>query len=257
MSASHPSAVDSSRLFEIKYSAVSLPILKLYDSDLRLLAPLLREKIAQAPDFFRNAPMAVDLHELVEAEQALDFTALIRSMRNCGLVPVGLQGGGELHQEAARSVGFPILPDSPRHFQQHQPKPETPPEPETEAVAAVEAVEAVEPLLAEPIVSKIVETPIRSGQKVHSVGDLIVLSQVSAGAEILAEGNIHVYGTLRGRAMAGIQGNPACRIFCYDLQAELIAIAGHYKVAESIEDSVRGVPVQIYLKDKTLIIEKV
>lgn len=250
MSASRQSAEDSPRLFEIKYSAVSLPILKLFDSDLRLLAPQLREKIAQAPDFFRNAPMAVDLHEMIEAEVALDFTALIRSMRNCGLVPVGLQGGGELHIEAARAVGFPVLPDSPRYFQQNQPKP-----PETQAEpATAEPSAAVSP---EPVTSKVVETPIRSGQRVHSSGDLIVLAQVSAGAEIMSDGNIHVYGTLRGRAMAGVQGNPDCRIFCQDLQAELIAIAGHYKVAENIEDSMRGVPVQIHLKDKTLVIEKV
>ena len=223
-------------MFEIKSSAVSLPILKLLGHDLRLLAPQLREKIMQAPDFFRNAPMAINLHELAEPDAAIDFSALLRAMRNCGLVPVGVQGGSEQQQQDAWLAGLPLLPDSPRHVPQSKP--------------------AAKPQVAEPTYAKLIETPVRSGQRIHAVGgDLVVMSQVSAGAEIVADGNIHVYGTLRGRALAGLQGNPACRIFCHDLQAELVAIGGQYKISENIDDSVRGKPVQIYLKDNALIIE--
>ena len=224
-------------MFEIKSSAVSLPILKLLSDDLRLLAPQLREKIMQAPDFFRNAPMAIDLHELSDPDAAIDFATLLRAMRNCGLVPVGVQGGSEQQQQDARLAGLPLLPDSPRHIP--QPKP------------------SAKPQTVEPTVATLVETPVRTGQRIHAVGgDLVVLSQVSAGAEIMADGNIHVYGSLRGRALAGVQGNLACRIFCHDLQAELVAIGGQYKISENIDDSVRGMPVQIYLKDNALIIEK-
>jgi len=86
---------------------------------------------------------------------------------------------------------------------------------------------------------------------------LIILSQVSAGAEIIAEGNIHVYNTLRGRALAGVQGNEDARIFCFDLQAELISIAGNYKVSEDLDKSVRNKPVQIYLQNEALIIKDI
>jgi septum site-determining protein MinC len=103
----------------------------------------------------------------------------------------------------------------------------------------------------------VITQPIRSGQRVYSQGDLIVLAQVSSGTEIMAEGNIHVYATLRGRALAGVQGDTKARIFCSDLQAELISIAGIYKVSEDLNDSVRNKPVQIYLKDNSLIIKDI
>jgi septum site-determining protein MinC len=109
---------------------------------------------------------------------------------------------------------------------------------------------------AEPhITTRIATQPVRSGQRLYAQGDLIVLAQVSAGAEIMAEGNIHVYGTLRGRALAGVQGDTEARIFCSDLQAELVSVAGNYKISEDIDESVRGKPVQIYLNDKALIIQ--
>ena len=86
---------------------------------------------------------------------------------------------------------------------------------------------------------------------------MVITAQVSAGAEIMAEGNIHVYNTLRGRALAGVQGNSDARIFCFDLQAELISIAGNYKVSEDLDESVRNKPVQIYLQDQALIIKDI
>jgi len=101
----------------------------------------------------------------------------------------------------------------------------------------------------------LITQPIRSGQRLYATGDLIIMSQVSSGAEIMAEGNIHVYNTLRGRVSAGIQGNTQARIFCFDLQAELVSIAGNYKVSEDIDAAVRAKPVQIYLENQALIIQ--
>ncbi|KFI21097.1 septum site-determining protein MinC, partial [Nitrosococcus oceani] len=94
----------------------------------------------------------------------------------------------------------------------------------------------------------LITQPVRSGQRIYVSGDLIILAQVSAGAEIMAEGNIHVYNTLRGRALAGVQGNTNARIFCFDLQAELISIAGDYKTSEDLKGTVEKKPVQIYLQ---------
>jgi septum site-determining protein MinC len=101
----------------------------------------------------------------------------------------------------------------------------------------------------------LITQPIRSGQRIYATGDLIIMAQVSSGAEIMAEGNIHVYNTLRGRASAGIQGNTDARIFCFDLQAELISVAGNYKVSEDLDASVRNKPVQIFLQNQALIIQ--
>jgi septum site-determining protein MinC len=103
----------------------------------------------------------------------------------------------------------------------------------------------------------LITKPIRSGQRIYSHGDLIVLAQVGAGAEILAEGNIHVYGTLRGRALAGVQGNVDARIFCSDLQAELISIAGHYKISDDIQGAVSNTPIQFYLQKYALVIKTI
>ena len=103
----------------------------------------------------------------------------------------------------------------------------------------------------------LITQPIRSGQRIYAKGDLVITAQVSAGAEIMAEGNIHVYNTLRGRASAGVQGNTEARIFCFDLQAEIVSIAGIYKVSEDIDDAFRNKPVQIYLQDQAFIIKDI
>jgi septum site-determining protein MinC len=234
----------SSHVFEIKSGAVHLPVLKLLGNDMDALAAQLKDKIRQAPDFFRHAPMAVDLHEMADAD--IDFPVLMEAMRGCGLVPVGVCGASERHIAPAREVELPLLT-----LVRHEAAPRS-----SEARPTAEASAPATPA-AEEKTSKIVDIPVRSGQRIYAAGcDLVVLAPVSAGAEIMADGNIHVYGALRGRALAGVQGNLASRIFCHDLQAELIAVGGHYKISENIEDAVRGKPVQIYLKDNALIIEK-
>ncbi|MDD5035716.1 MAG: septum site-determining protein MinC [Methylococcaceae bacterium] len=227
-------------LFEIKNGAIGLPMLRLLGNNPATIANQLREKIRQAPDFFRGAPMVIDLHELSALDEEVDFSALVSAMRDCGLVPVGICGGTDRHLHAAQTAGLSLLADV-KHESSHQP------------------VQAVDDKPKQPaVIGKVIEHPVRSGQRIYAPGgDLVVLSQVSAGAEIMADGNIHVYGTLRGRALAGVQGNLDSRIFCLDLQAELIAIGGHYKVSENIEDSVRGLPVHIYLIDNSLKIEKI
>jgi septum site-determining protein MinC len=98
---------------------------------------------------------------------------------------------------------------------------------------------------------------VRSGQRIYAAGgDLSVVAAVSSGAELMADGNVHVYGPLRGRALAGMKGNTEARIFCQDLQAELVSIAGHYRISENIPPELRGMPVQIYLDQKILRIER-
>lgn len=234
--------VASSHLFEIKGGSIHVPILKLFSGDIDAVASRLLQKVQQAPDFFRNAPVVIDLHELGDAT-LIDFRQLGQVLRECGLVPIGVRARSGKLLQAAREADLAVLADSKHEAVLASPAP---------SVRAPAPKASSQPALS----TRLVEQPVRSGQRIYAVGgDLVVLAQVSAGAEIMADGNIHVYGTLRGRAMAGVQGNLGCRIFCRDLQAELVAIGGHYKISEHLDAGVRGKPVQIYLRDSSLIIE--
>lgn len=246
---------------EFKSSTFFSPILILFTNDIAAIEQTLHEKIKLAPDFFRDSPVIVDLRELNKQNQELDFTQVIELLRRIGFFPVGIRGGNDQQNKQARALFIPI--DTVRDLgssivigetqkqeavQQASTKSETAPPKEPARPAAIPPV---------PAAATLVTHPIRSGQRIYASGDLIILSQVSAGAEIMAEGNIHVYNTLRGRALAGVHGNTAARIFCFDLQAELISIAGDYKTSEDINKQTYKNPVQIYLQDHALIIKEI
>ena len=239
MPATHSDSAEFSHAFEIKSGGINLPLLKLLIADVEIISQHLSLKIKQAPDFFRNAPMAIDLHGLDNANVELDLAALVRVMRSCGLVPVGVCGGFERQHQAAQAAGLTVLTlarqESPQQAHTQAAKPKTQPEESH---------------------GRIVEQPVRSGQRIYAEGDLIVLAPVSAGAEVIAEGNIHIYSTLRGRALAGVPNNTDARIFCSDLQAELISIAGNYQVSSNFS-APKGKPVQIYLQEQSLIIKDI
>jgi septum site-determining protein MinC len=230
-------------VLEFKSSTFSVPVLVLSSNDALIIEEQLQEKIRQAPEFFKNSPLVFDLQEVNKQELDIDIAGLINIIRNLGLLPIGIRGGTLQQNQQAIALGIPvhsIHSSSAAPAEAQKPKNITP--------------EPLEPQ-ADSVSTLLVTQPIRSGQRVYAKGDLIILAQVSVGAEIMAEGNIHVYGTLRGRALAGVQGNPDARIFCHDLQAELISIAGNYKISEDMDESVRHKPVQIYLQNQTLIIK--
>ncbi|MFN3919763.1 MAG: septum site-determining protein MinC [Methylohalobius sp.] len=216
---------------EIKGGSVTLPIIRLLSSDLAVVMVQLTQQIAKAPEFFRSAPVVVDVSALADKSN-LDLASLLEQCKQFGMIPVGLRGGDETLRRTAASLQLALLADAP--------------------VAAEQRPTAI-PASAK---SQLVTQPVRSGQRVYAKGtDLIVLASVGHGAEVMADGHIHVYGTLRGRALAGVRGDTECRIFCRDLQAELVSIAGHYRVNEDLDESVRGRSVQIYMRDTALIIE--
>ena len=247
MSASQKGNLAESPLIELKSSSFTLPILKLFGNDLAVIGEQLNRTVKQAPDFFRNTPIVMDLSPLAEKSQQVEFAGVVSLCRDLGMVPIGVRGGSQAHNRSAEALGMAILADrsSDRKAAQHPaPAPSTEPAPSSEQVPPRFDNAAM-----------LVTQPIRSGQRVHAEGgDLIVTAHVSAGAEIIADGHIHVYGTLRGRALAGAKGDTASRIFCNNLQAELVAIAGHYQVSDDMNDSVRGVPVQVYLENLSLMI---
>jgi septum site-determining protein MinC len=231
-----------SAAFEIKAGSITLPILKLFDNEIERFAQQFRAKVRQAPEFFRHAPIVIDLHELAADREPVDVREIVSILRLMDLVPVGVRGGNPEQHAAAQAAGLAVLAEGRHDNHNHAPAP--PP-------AAAPA-----PAPSTPPAAKVVDHPVRSGQRIYAAGsDLIVLAQVSAGAEVMADGNIHIYSCLRGRALAGVQGNLDARIFCTDLQAELVAIGGHYKISENLDEGVRRKPVQVYLRDSALIVE--
>lgn len=233
-----------SDLFEIKAGHVNLLNLKLLGFDLDSLSAQLGNKLRQAPEFFRNAPIVIDLSGLEDAGSAADFGALLPLLRELGFRPAGVRGGNDAWQRAAERSGLAVLGEF---------RPDTPARNPQAAATVAKPMAAPQPVGSG---AKLIEHPVRSGQRIYAPGgDLIVLAPVSPGAELMADGNIHIYSSLRGRALAGVKGDLESRIFCMDLQAELIAIGGQYQISENLEESIRGKPVQVFLRDGALIIE--
>jgi len=221
--------------FELKGSLFTLTVLHLLQADPEAIDRHLAQKAKQAPGFFANAPVVIDLENLAEQEAPIEFTELFSLLRARGMIPVGVRNGSDAQHAAALLAGLPALPEGRAANNARRPehRPETPSH-----------------------YNRLITQPVRSGQQIYAPdGDLIILEAVSPGAEVLADGNIHVYGPLRGRALAGVKSNTQARIFCLSLEAELISIAGRYLVSEQIDSSEQGKTAHIYLSDERLIIK--
>lgn len=225
-----------SQAFKLKGRLFTFTVMQILEVDLAAFAQHLNEVIAKAPRLFDHAPIVLDCSVVVN--EALDLSAICQCLRGQGLVPVAILSCGAFIETIAQAQGLAILHSSFSHDKELHDK------------KSLE--EEQSPL--ETIKSKLVTTPVRSGQQVVSKGgDLVITAAVSHGAELLADGNIHVYGALRGRALAGIAGDRSARIFCQALEAELVSIAGFYRLSDAIE-TVTG-PCQIYLQDEHIQIE--
>lgn len=209
---------------ELKGRMASLTRLRLLDPDLAAVRAHLEDLARRMPDAVRGMPV------VLEADFATDLGAACELLRDVGMQPLAV-GEGAL-AEAARALGLAVLPDEARA--------------RTRTPAAAPAGRKA---------ARMVDTPVRSGQQIYAEGaDLVVTGAVSAGAELIADGCVHAYGVLRGRAIAGARGDETARIFCRKFEAELVAVAGVYAVAEQMQ-GVRGLPVQAYLEQGKLKIE--
>ena len=260
MSVTAPQGPAEQAAFELRATTFTLPTLRLFSADLGELSLFLETKIQQAPEFFRNAPVVVDLGQLPEV--AVDFPLLVGLLRGLGLLPIGVRGGSEQHRETARLMDLAILAQGSRGpaaavaSGAGGPAAQPHPAPAAQRVGPEKERPGPAPTATPAVAGKLVTRPVRSGQRLYAQGgDLVVLAPVSSGAELMADGNIHVYGPLRGRALAGVKGNADARIFCHDLRAELISVAGHYRVSENLDPALAGRPVQVRLQDGRLIIE--
>ncbi len=230
-------------LLELKSASLTLVAVVLHSADLSVLAHDLAEREAITPGLFDRDPVAIDLWRVREAEEPIDFVALIALLRSHNLLPLAARGGNPAQMAAAAAVGLAEAPDAPRSSAREPAVPML-----TETVREVQ-------LPAPPVL--IVDKPLRSGQQVYARGgDVIVLSMVNPGAEVIADGHVHVYAPLRGRAIAGAKGDTAARIYSTGMQAELLSIAGVFRTGEAaLPPHLLGKAVQVRLQDDALVVE--
>ncbi len=221
--------------FKLKGRLYTLTVMQLLDLDLIRFQQQLTDVVLKAPKLFDKTPIVLDCSAI--DGDAMDLQAFCLCMRAQGLLPVAVQGGTPFLKTRADCEGLAVMSlfsveDKPAP---HRSKNAT-------------------PKVLETIKTKRLTTPVRSGQQVVSKGsDLVITAAVSHGAELLADGNIHVYGALRGRALAGITGDKDARIFCQSLEAELVSIAGFYRLSDAITPMAG--PCQIFLQDDHIQIE--
>jgi septum site-determining protein MinC len=240
----------SAPVFELKSTSLPLVAFVLHDAELSPLAAELEKRLRETPNFFQHDPVVIDLSALRGSGAPIDFAALVALLRGHRMQPVAVQGGSPEQMAAALAAGLSEAPEAA-----------PPPPPRVETVEVVREVikEVVREVPAAAVPTLVVDKPLRSGQQVYAKGcDLIVLAAVNFGAEVIADGHIHVYAPLRGKAIAGARGNAEARIFTTCLEPELIAIAGVYRTTETpIPAEVAGKPAQVRLVDERLVMEPI
>jgi len=230
--------------FDLKGTMAPLTVLRLRSTDVALIERQLRVKIAQLPQLFLDAPVLFDLAALGEEEaRALPVGELVQALKLCKLVPVAVANASEALRARAVEAGLGVLQQAPGTRARD------------EAIdighdAGAPGAQPGAPALPAHTGPIVVTQPVRSGQVIYAQkNDVVVLAPVNPGAQVIADGHVHIYATLRGRAVAGAQGLLGARIFCHKLEAELVAISGAYVMADEIPPERRGKPAQVYLQD--------
>jgi septum site-determining protein MinC len=206
----------------------------------------MEERHGDTPDFFSRDPVVIDLSHLASLDAKVDFEALIALLTRFKLNPVAVRGGTVKQTDAALKAGLGEAPDA------HP----TPARTETVVKEVTKEVVREVPVA---VPTMIIDKPLRSGQQVYAKGgDLIIMAAVNNGAEVIADGSIHVYAPLRGKAIAGAKGNTEARIFTTSLAPELISIAGTYRTTDTpLPANVLGKPAQVRLEGDRLVFEPI
>lgn len=237
--------------FELQNTSLFLASLVLKTTDWKALAVDLARQfgpLGESPEFFDHDALEVDLSQLSDVEAIQDLAALDHLLRRFKLMPVALRGGSPHLLKQARQLGWAASTQSTPAHHAAKRKPVAPTVQVKETIREVfKEIRVDVPGAAKP--AMVLEKPLRSGQKIYAKDcDLVVLSMVNPGAELMADGNIHVYASLRGRAMAGVNGNADARIFALSMDPELVAIAGIYRTSENpLPVAVRSKPAQVRL----------
>lgn len=227
---------DATPAFQLKGGSFTGTVLELHSTDLTLVAAHLAARLQDASAWLRESPVILNLDKVAGSDA--DWAGLVALCRANGVSLVGIRAPQAL-QASLQTLDVPVLQGLKRKGAE---------------VEVAASVAAPAPAPAAPrAATRIITQPVRGGQQIYAEGDLIVLAPVSAGAEVLADGNIHIYAPLRGRALAGVQGNTEARVFCQSLEAELVSVAGRYRVAEDLRKTKQwGKAVQVLLDQDQL-----
>ncbi|KNH06604.1 Septum site-determining protein MinC [Candidatus Burkholderia brachyanthoides] len=249
-------SLNKTPFFELRSGSVDTLLFVVKTPDLDALRTELTRRFEETPEFFAGDVVAIDVRRLAENAgggegERVSLAEMEKLLTNVRMRPIGVCAlpAQTWAIQWANEGGLPILEardrrGAPKHWVDKA-------KPSSDAAKVIEAAVASTP---QP--STIIDRPLRSGQQVYAKGDLIVLGLVSYGAEVIAEGNIHIYAPLRGRALAGVHGNLDARIFCTCLEPELVSIAGIYRTTENpLSTEVASKPVQIWLDEEKLMIE--
>ena len=249
-------APKSDQAGDLKIGQVGIANLRVRSFDVARLGDEMRERVQRAPALFRRAAVIVDFGGLTSLPSIADARALLAVLREAGVIPVALAYGTSENDTFAEALDLPTLAKFRAQYERSGGDAAPAPAPVAPAPAESRAASAPAPAAAPVIAAEpglVMTKPVRSGQQVYAEQrDLTVVGTVGAGAEVMADGSVHIYGSLRGRALAGAQGNTQARIFCQEFHAELVAVAGHYIVADEAPAHLIGKPVQVWLDHETL-----
>lgn len=231
---------------EIKGSILTVLVLQVNETDHDVLSTRLAEKFEKGSAFIAKAPVLIELNNIDEVQQCdFDLIRLIARLRELGVVPLAVRGAAACLESQAIQAGIGLLPDTKHAKSDRAAEADVEDVQQQTAAPGENGVRSANARSGTGYKTKVITKPVRSGQQVVAQGDLIVLSSVNAGAEVLARGNIHVYGALRGRALAGIDGDASARIFSMQFNPELVAVIGDYVVNESLDRKIINQSVMI------------
>jgi septum site-determining protein MinC len=247
---------------ELRFGQVGMACVHVRRADAGALHDELLRRVQAAPQMFGRAAVVLDLGHLMQLPDDATVQALLDAIRRAGMLPAGIAYGTSETAGLAERIGLPLIA---KFRAAYEPATEGAPRPAAGDAAAAKAPvpttelaePAAEPAVGETRLAMLHTGSVRSGQQLYArERDLIVTGTVANGAEVIADGNIHVYGSLRGRAMAGAQGAESTRIFVSEFHAELVAIAGQYRVFEQIPADLEGHAVQCWLDGEKLLLAK-
>jgi len=247
MSSAAPRPDTATRIepFRLRGANFNLLVLRLLDHRPEAVVPAIGDQFRRAPGFLRFAPIVLGLSDIQVPPNEVDFPGLIKGLKELEIMPIGTTGGTAEMRNAALSYGLPPVRSVGGKETDDIAVPAAPID------AAPQAAAAPPPPAAKPAAARstmVVEQPVRAGQRIWAEGaDLIITSTVNAGAEVIADGNIHVYGALRGRAIAGGASNMEARVFALNFDPELVSIAGFYAVREGFPAAQIGKAMQVRL----------
>ncbi|MCA3286248.1 MAG: septum site-determining protein MinC [Roseomonas sp.] len=231
--------------FRLRGANFNLLVLRLLDHRPEAVVPAIGDQFRRAPGFLRFAPIVLGLEDIQVPPNEVDFPGLIKGLRELEIMPIGTTGGTVEMRNAALSYGLPPVRSVGGKETDDIALPAAP------ADGAPQAIPAPPPPAAKPAAARatmVVDQPVRAGQRIWAEGaDLVITSTVNAGAEVIADGNIHVYGALRGRAIAGGANNMEARVFALNFDPELVSIAGFYAVREGFPAAQIGKAMQVRL----------